>query len=124
MGSARAPFRVAAGTVVVLLVLFGSYHGLDKRGWIPHHHDTPVFIAGDWMVGELRTCEMQIMVGEEGMHDYLLDCAGGQGKPHLLPAKYWGRLDRDDVGRRESQQRFGTWRCQRKEDSLVCKAMD
>jgi hypothetical protein len=36
----------------------GLYTALDNSGWIPHNHDTPVWIQGDWMVGEYRTCLM------------------------------------------------------------------
>jgi hypothetical protein len=44
-------------------------------------------------------------------------------KPHRLPVRYWGRLERDDVGRLETHQRLGKWQCQRK-DSLICKVLD
>lgn len=30
----------------------------DESGWITHNHDTPIWIQGDWMVGEYRTCQM------------------------------------------------------------------
>lgn len=34
------------------------YQALDRAGWISHDHDTPVWIEGNWMSGEYRTCEM------------------------------------------------------------------
>jgi hypothetical protein len=40
------------------VVLVASRY-LYFTGWIPHGHDTPVWIAGDWMVGEYRDCEMR-----------------------------------------------------------------
>jgi hypothetical protein len=117
--------RRGLGIVFFLCLAMGAAYELDEAGWIPHHHDTPVFVTGDWMVGELRTCKMQIIIGERGeSYDYFLDCAAGQGKPHRLPVNYWGRLERDDVGRLYAHQRLGSWQCQRKEDSLICKALD
>lgn len=31
----------------------------DNKGEIEHEHDTPVWIQGDWMVGEYRNCQMR-----------------------------------------------------------------
>ena len=31
---------------------------LDIFGWIPHSHDTPIWIGGEWLTGEYRICEM------------------------------------------------------------------
>jgi len=39
--------------------IYGGYEWLDGDGWIPHNHDTPVWIHGDWMVGEYRDCGMR-----------------------------------------------------------------
>lgn len=38
--------------------IYGGYEWLDRNGWIPHDHDTPVWIHGDWIVGEYRDCDM------------------------------------------------------------------
>jgi hypothetical protein len=38
--------------------IYGGYEWLDGDGWIPHDHDTPVWIHGNWMVGEYRDCVM------------------------------------------------------------------
>ena len=45
-----------AGICVALVV--GGYQQIDKTGWISHDHDTPVWISGNWMVGEYRNCGM------------------------------------------------------------------
>lgn len=54
--------------IIGLICLFGGfavmgcqqiYQSLDEAGWISHHYNTPVWIAGDWMVGEYRYCEMR-----------------------------------------------------------------
>jgi len=39
---------------------FALYGPLDRNGWIPHSHDTPVWIQGDWSVGEYRNCQMLV----------------------------------------------------------------
>ena len=51
---------VQAAAVVAILggLIYGAFLGLDKHGWIAHRHDTPVWISGDWMVGEYRDCGM------------------------------------------------------------------
>ena len=117
--------RRVFGTLLLFGLIVGAAYKLDESGWIPHHHDTSVFIAGEWMVGEFRTCEMQAITLYQGAnHDYFLNCAGSEGKPHRLPVKYWGRLERNDVGRLDTHQRLGRWQCQRREDSLICKALD
>ena len=55
-------FLLAAGIFVVLgvvLALFiGGYEAADQGGWITHNHNTPVWIQGDWMVGEYRICQL------------------------------------------------------------------
>lgn len=33
--------------------------GLDKTGWISHDHNTPVWIQGNGIIGEYRTCQMR-----------------------------------------------------------------
>ena len=48
--------------VVALWVLaavgLAGYASLDESGWIVHNHDTPVWVQGDWLVGEYRDCKM------------------------------------------------------------------
>jgi hypothetical protein len=43
-----------------------AYAGLDQLGWIPHSHDTPVWIEGDWLVGEYRDCQMRTKTARLG----------------------------------------------------------
>lgn len=43
---------VGAGVVLI-------YQKIDQAGWITHNHDTPVWIQGNWMVGEFRDCQMR-----------------------------------------------------------------
>jgi hypothetical protein len=127
--NAPAGKRVRQGFAILFLVglMVGTFYKVDEAGWIPHYDDTSVFISEDWMMGEFRVCEMKVLVPAEqgGNPDYFLDCASGQGKAHLLPVKFWGRLKRYAVGSAADRfQQLGTWKCQRKEQSLICKALD
>lgn len=59
-GTLRAVAKVLAYAALffVVAIVYASYQTLDNAGWIPHSHDTPVWIQGDWLVGEYRTCGM------------------------------------------------------------------
>ena len=51
------------GCLVLWVLLVGACVtgvGLYHSGWIPRSHDTPVWIGGDWLVGEYRTCDLLI----------------------------------------------------------------
>jgi len=54
---------IAVGTVfggiAVIGLLFGLYGWLDDGGRISHSNETPVWIQGDWLVGEYRDCQMR-----------------------------------------------------------------
>ena len=49
------------GSVVFFLIELplGLYMILEKSGWVPNNHETPVWIQGDWLVGESRSCQMR-----------------------------------------------------------------
>ncbi len=132
-------------------LLYGGHTALDKAGWVAHNHDTPVWIKGDWQVGEYRVCDMFVksprlfcgMDNKQGLSmfqfpenvtdDDLAKALGAvtaevtpnaktdwsslEGYFHVLPVKYFGRLERPGKWRI-------TWRCQRNSDSLTCKALD
>jgi hypothetical protein len=136
---------VSAGFALVIAV--SLYQWLDNSGWIPRSHDTPVWIQGDWLVGEYRECDMQTTTPAfEGSHYDAEDintlprlfCAKQAngffdwsetktgtdtswqtiGRDfHTLPVSYFGRLERLDKWRI-------SWRCQRNTESLSCKALD
>jgi hypothetical protein len=133
-----------AGIVLTALVVVGlifsvgpAYKPLDKTGWISHDHDTPVWIQGNWMIGEYRVCELaessasaektpakvpSLFCGktDHGYVDWMVEGyihhSAGPGVFHVLPVTYWGRIDRQDVAT--------SWRCQRNERSLTCKALN
>ncbi len=48
--------------LVIGLIAGAAINGFeyaDRHGHISHEHDTPVWIAGDWLVGEYRDCQMR-----------------------------------------------------------------
>jgi hypothetical protein len=148
-----AIFRIRAILGVCVLLYFGGafviaiYQELDGRGWIRRTHDTPVWIAGDWLVGEYRECDMQtatpafegsnydaedlktlprLFCGKEanGFFDWSETKTGTDlswqtisGDFHTLPVSYFGRLERPDRWR-------VSWRCQRNTGSLTCKSLN
>jgi hypothetical protein len=123
---------------------------LDNSGWIPHSHDTPTWIQGDWLAGEYRICEMPGYLWGGLPESAHLLCSSGDPRAvegvwpagfreslssdeayridmglwyglerhfHILPVKYWGRIDRTD--------RTGfSWRCQKQAGGLECKALN
>lgn len=102
--------------------VWNTYRLADYYGWIEHDHDTPVWIQGDWMRDEYRICEMPgKLFGDLPEHAHLLCGIGDpkaiQGEFHLLPVKYWGRIDRTDSP-------TYSWRCQKEFIGLVCKALN
>jgi hypothetical protein len=59
------------GTIFLIgLLIVWGWEGrdwLDEHGWIEHSHDTPVWIKGDWMVGEYRDCGMRTKAAQSGV---------------------------------------------------------
>ena len=109
------PFAIFTGQ-------WNIYRLMDEHGWIEHEHDTPVWIQGEWLPDEYRACEMSGKLwGDLPEHAHLLCGIGDpkaiEGKFHILPVHYWGRIDRTD-------QTDFSWRCQKESIGLVCKALN
>lgn len=51
-------FFTLAGVAFIVVVSIIGYESLDTSGWIKHNRDTPIWIKGDWMIGEYRNCQM------------------------------------------------------------------
>lgn len=52
---------------LVASVGYAAYKSLDEAGWLTHNRDTPVWIAGNWMVGEYRDCGMLTTTPPDGI---------------------------------------------------------
>lgn len=158
----RVVAKVCAYVVLLFIVagVYASYQALDKAGWVSHDHDTPIWIQGDWLVGEYRDCQMRtktvpaqrkdldsldklprLFCGEDvnGLFDFQHEIepplhdvqAPPEGSMyfigvtaddldrnfHVLPVRYFGRIDRTDKW-------VISWRCRRLSESLECKALD
>ena len=131
---------VVVGVFVVVCVGRG-YEYLNDLGWIPHNHDTPIWIKGEWMQGEFRKCQMPLPFSitssaetkfqgsppllfcnaeGDGIQEYLRDYlpyGKGSGAFHNLPVLYHGRIDRLEL-------RPISWKCQRGSESLTCWALN
>lgn len=146
--------------IVAVGVGAAVWSGVDRFGYMTHDHDTPVWIQGDWMVGEYRHCQMRtktvppkrkdldsldklprMFCGQDAnglfdfqreidppSHDvqappegtiYLIGVtsAANEQNFHLMPVRYWGRIDRQDKW-------IISWQCLRKAESLECKALN
>lgn len=78
--------------LIIILGLAGSaiydgYKGLDSAGWIVRNHDTPVWISGNWMVGEYRDCGMRTTTPPPGV---TLSPQVKAELPRLFCGKYGG----------------------------------
>lgn len=49
---------VLIGGIVVGVINKAVLPELDKHGWIAHNREVPVWIAGEWIIGEYRECGM------------------------------------------------------------------
>lgn len=55
---------IAAG-ILFLSTAVRCWGILDRMGWISRVHDTPIWIKGDWLVGEYRLCQMRTKIVPE-----------------------------------------------------------
>lgn len=82
-----AGFGLAALVGAAIYFSIGpAYQSLDQAGWITHNHDTPVWIQGDWMVGEYRDCGMLTTTSPAGT---VLSQAVKAELPRLFCGKNW-----------------------------------
>ena len=114
-------------TVAILIGLtVGGYTVLNDAGWIQHAHTVDLYMAGDWLVGENRTCVAfeAVPTGKQGDPEiYALDCPVGDytERPHNVEVKFWGKVSRPEL-----LHPFGSfeWRCLRQSDGFTCYALD
>ena len=52
----------AIGLTVAWSLAFAGYQFADRKDRIMHKHDLPVWVQGDWMIGEYRNCDMPLGV--------------------------------------------------------------
>jgi hypothetical protein len=59
--------RWLGALILVWFLAHAADTWLDSIGWVTHDHDTPVWIHGDWMVGEYRDCGMRTTTPSAGI---------------------------------------------------------
>jgi len=148
--------NTGCGCLIILALLaaggIAAFSSLKQNGWIPHSHDTPVWIQSDWLVGEYRECDMparttRLFCGRDsiagksiaGFADSVSDddatnafnaAMTRNAQTDWTPLeKYFHVLPVRYYGRlvrpeRDTERAILSWRCQRNGDSLTCKALD
>jgi hypothetical protein len=138
--------------VIIGYAVYGGYGWLNSVGWIEHSHDTPIWIKGEWLVGEYRVCEMVRLPQQELPATAHLLCGQGENTTlddlnpwtpgfvgslsdhefYGLMGGQWSAVEEhfhvipvNYWGRIDRSDRKDVffWRCQRNSDSLTCKAL-
>ena len=137
--------RVVYALLASAVVFFWRpmYDAADKHGWFPHRRMLNVWMSDDWLVGEFKTCFLtsdSLEAGGSKEVSLLLSCdesvlrgqdvllghnvLRGQDvlrehkvPPHKMNVEFRGSLHAIEAG---GSGVF--WNCQRKEDSISCKA--
>lgn len=147
------------GLVILMLILgnlayagFGwGYGWLDEQGWIEHSHYTPVWIEGEWLMGEYRMCQMPgPLWGKLPDYAHLLCGKGLQNaEDGIWPATFryslsvpefnsifgagrWNLVERyfhvlpvQYWGKIDRSDRTTfSWSCQKQENGLKCEALN
>ncbi len=115
--------RLAAAACLAAFVSFGPllYDAADKGGWFPHRRTLNVWMSDDWLVGEFKTCFLtsDTLKFADGSKDVSvsLTCGSHDAPLHKMSVEFRGPLDsfKEDM-------KSSWWNCQRKEDSITCKA--
>jgi len=137
------PEAVMKGLIALVASIVIASFGWDaanKAGYVRHQRATPVWIKGEWLVGEYRHCVMQTAqldyvedpttyprlfcgYNAESFNDFAGNLPVGEDAWwqisryfHVLPVGYFGRLKRTE--------RFVGWQCQRETAAITCKALD
>jgi hypothetical protein len=86
-------------------------------------------MSGEWLVGEERICAgLQTLEDKKHPKEMAkLFCPKEteNNNPHNVSVVFWGKLSRPDADIfDEVSATKGAWRCTRKSDLFVCKAMN
>jgi len=122
------------GCLVLLFVIgvigYGAYNALNNSGWVPHTRTVDMYMAGDWLVGENRTCiAFQMAPGGSNNIPQItsIDCPVGDysEKPHNIQIEFWGRTSRPEIMQgAESLEDHFEWRCTRHLEGFTCWALN
>lgn len=148
----KVPFRWTVGLVIAWSLAVAGYQFADGKDRVMHNRSTPVWVQGDWRVGEYRNCDMplgttRLFCGKSplngsGMATFPESVSDGDLSAAVVAAynretpTNWSALDRyfkvlpvrfyGRLQRPERNQLMGTlsWRCQRNTKRLLCEPLD
>jgi hypothetical protein len=110
--------------VVFAIVCGGGYSALNDAGWVPHNAAVDMYMKGEWLIGENRTCTgFQSGLGESA-HLTSLSCpetVALDETPHNMTIKFWGKISRPEMARAGL---WLSWKCTRTSDGFVCNAIN
>lgn len=149
---AKLLMKWGSALAIVVGLTVAGYQFADRKGRVTHYHKTPVWVQGNWMVGESRDCDMPRGVTRlfcsksptngSGLAEFpeavsdgdLWTAVGAAYNRHAQTD--WSSLDRyfnvlpvRFHGRIQSPERdrpseIETWRCQRNTKRLTCEPLD
>ena len=120
--SEHRSLALAAGFLIVLaLVIWLVWYGwglFERVGWIPQTRVIDVHMSGDWLTGELRTCQT------DGHADVLFCPKSGESQTALAtnglaPRSFSVSFHGNITGKSEDRL---TWTCKREPESINCRA--
>jgi hypothetical protein len=89
------------------------YESVDEAGWFPHDRSVSVWMPHGWIVGEFKEC-----VSSSDVKTLALFCGHDENEtsPHQMNVEIRGSMDAFE------SKKPSKWNCQRKEESISCKA--
>jgi len=115
------------GIVIAITVALVGYDQLDINGYIHHDRTLDVYMTGNWLVGENRTCWLNQRSDANGKPTGQLDnlnCPVGFDNlaPHNVSVTFKGVLDPKDM---DGQERPipAQWKCTRGSESFSCEPL-
>jgi hypothetical protein len=120
----KKPATIFVGIISVALALLivggtmtvmgrTAYVAVDKAGWFPHQRTLTVWMPHDWLVGEYKQC---VLGGYT--QPPVLNCGDTKHAPYEMDVLFHGSLEF------ASAQKRTYWRCQRKQESISCRATE
>jgi len=114
---------------MVLLLCYIGYTSLDDQGLMTHDKNVDVYMKGDWLVGENRTCAGIQTFGDaqhpKEMAELFCPVDAEDKNPHNLKVRFWGKISRPDASASDEVNGLkGAWRCTRESDIFTCRAIN
>jgi hypothetical protein len=114
------------GLLLIVTAPIAVYSGLKETGYIPHTKTVDMYMSGDWLVGENRSCVGYQSNSSGGPPELTaLDCPveSYTERPHNVEVKFYGKTSRPDHFSPQGTSEF-EWRCKREESGFTCYALN